>query len=811
MLRISRTSPANLIAVLFATALVTFTVFLQAGVRGDLERAVRTATGDADLIVTLTGADSALPADLIGGIRAVPGVEKIEEQTAGIAMVDDEIGAAIGVQSLLDDTLFHLTAGRMPTSDKESVIVETPGKPMRYLPGAEINLKNNGGGSETIVVVGTAEADPGATMEPSLPTLLCSRSAAQRLLGIAGSNAAFVHASGSVDDVRAQVAEKVAQFGTTARVESSSEYVAANASKYEAGTQTVMLALRLLTAVALLAALVVVGNNYRLQLARRTREIALLRSIGALRRQVFTSVIASAAVAGALGAVGGIALGVVAGVLALKGMPAASADAGFWMRLIALGLAAGVFPSVLSSVRPARRATRVAPVEALRLTEPAVRTSGGSRGGGGSRTVLAVLLVFTGIAVTVTGGATQSLALVITGALLACAGLLSPGAQIFTSTALGFGRIAIARGGAHAELASEQLRRHPGRSDATAAAVWLGATLMAALLSGSATAQATLGEIVEAATPTDIIVTPAGDTDNPVELGNCVSQLPQVANTAVVSDVVLDAEFAASPDSDGPMTVAAWTPQLGSVLRTDAIIPEPEPGTIILPPTPETTAGSGLVTVTLRQSGNAHPFDITVIEGAPLIGIVHQSDLARFAVSTPSVWVKGVPGADPLDAADAIGELPGVATLNSPAAQRLEAEAELTRFVALGLAFLAVALVIAVVGLSNTVALSVTERYREIGLLRALGARRTQITGMVLTETLLLALAAGLIGVVFGVLFGVAGANALLGGEKLHVVTAIPWASLAALVVGLLAASAIGAVLPARRAAAIPPTAALAQ
>lgn len=811
MLRISRTSPANLIAVLFATALVTFTVFLQTGVRGDLERAVRTATGDADLIVTLTGADSALPADLIGGIRAVPGVEKVEEQTAGIAVVDDEIGAAIEVQSLLDDTLFRLTAGRMPTSDKESVIVETPGKPMRYLPGAEINLKNNGSGSETIVVVGTAESEPGATMEPSLPTLLCSRSAAQRLLGIAGSNAAFVQVSGSVDDVRAQVAEKVAQFGTTARVESSSEYVAANASKYEAGTQTVMLALRLLTAVALLAALVVVGNNYRLQLARRTREIALLRSIGALRRQVFTSVIAHAAVAGALGSAGGIALGVVAGVLALKGMPAASTDAGFWMRLIALGLAAGVLPSLLSSVRPARRATRVAPVEALRRTEPAVRTSGGSRGGGGARTVLAVLLVFTGIAVTVTGGATQSLALVITGVLLACAGLLIPGAQIFTSTALGFSRIAIARGGAHAELASEQLRRHPGRSDATAAAVWLGATLMAALLSGSTTAQATMGEIVEAATPTDIIVTPAGDTDNPVELGNRVSQLPQVANTAVVSDVVLDAEFAASPDSDGPMTVAAWTPQLGSVLRSDAIIPEPEPGTIILPPTPETTAGSGLVTVTLRQSGNAHPFDITVIEGAPLMGIVHQSDLARFAVSTPSVWVKVVPGADPLDAADAIGELPGVATLNSPAVQRLEADAELTRFVALGLAFLAVALVIAVVGLSNTVALSVTERYREIGLLRALGARRTQITGMVLTETLLLALAAGLIGVVFGVLFGVTGANALLGGEKLHVVTAIPWASLAALVVGLLAASAIGAVLPARRAAAIPPAAALAQ
>lgn len=811
MLRISRTSPANVIAVLFATALVTFTLVFQAGVRGDLERAVRTATGDADLIVTSDDADSALPAQLVGKIRAVPGVENVEEQIVGIAVVDDELGAAIGVQSLIDDTLFHLTAGRMPSGDNESVIVETPGKPMRYLPGAEIKLKNYDDISETIHVVGVVEAEPGATMEPALPTLLCSRGDAQRLLGIAGSNAAFVRASGIVDDVEVQVAEIVAQSGSTTRVENSTDYIAANASKYEAGTRTVMLALRLLTAVALLAALVVIGNNYRLQLARSTREIALLRSIGALRRQVFTSVLVRAAATGVLGAVGGVVLGVVAGGLALKGMPAASVDAGFWLRVIALGLAAGVFPSAFASLRPARMATRVAPVEALRRTEPAVQSGGGSHGGGGPRKALAVLLIVTGIALTVTGGATQTLVLVISGALLSCAGLLSAGAQIFTRVALGFGQLASAPGGAHTELACEQLRRHPGRSGATAAAVWLGSTLMAALLTGSATAQATLGEAVDAATPTDIIATPAQNNGNLMELRNQIHQLPEVAESAIVTDTMLDAEFAASLEGDSPMTVAAWSPELGSALRTGAVIPEPEPGTIILPPTPETTAGAGPATVTLRQSGNAHRFEITVIEGAPLMGIVHQTDLSQFEVPSPSVWVKAAPGIDPLDAMDAIGQLPGVTMLSSPAVQRLEADAELTRFVALGLAFLTVALVIAVVGLSNTVALSVTERYREIGLLRALGALRAQITGMILIETLLLALAAGLIGVALGVVFGVAGAGALLGGEKLYVVPTVPWASLTAMVAGLLAAAALGAVLPARRAAAIPPAAALAQ
>jgi len=482
-------------------------------------------------------------------------------------------------------------------------------------------------------------------------------------------------------------------------------------------------------------------------------------------------------------------------------------------------LAAGVIPSVLAALWPAKLATRVAPIEALRRAEPASEVGGAGGAGGverGRRRVprrirlaAAFALLVAGVGVTVAGGFAASIVLVVLGALAACAGLLLAAAPIFTCAALGLGLTAGTRVGSQADLAREQLRRNPGRSGATAVAVWIGTTLMAALLTGSATAQATLAEVFEGATPMDITVTPSGSAEDLAELSAQISQLSEVAASAVVADVMLDASFSASPDGGGPMTVAAWNPQLSSVLRTDAVIPEPAPGTIILPPTPETTGGSGPGTVTLRQPGTEHDFAVTVVDGAPIMGIVHPSDLERFNEASLSVWVKLVPDADPLEAMDAIAQLPGVAALSSPAVQRLEANAEIAQFVALGLAFLAVALLIAVVGLSNTVALSVTERTREIGLLRALGALRSQITGMILAETLLLASAASLIGMAFGVLFGIAGAHALLGGEQLYVFAAVPWLSLAALLVGLLAAAALAALVPARRAAAIPPVAAL--
>ncbi|UIZ91635.1 FtsX-like permease family protein [Corynebacterium sp. CNCTC7651] len=745
----TRLSPATVIAVLLATALVSFTFLIQHGIRAEMERAVRTSIGDASVVVTSASSEVGLRPSLAEGIRGLPGVRGVTEQAAGIAVTRTEPPTAVGVQVLIDASLLTITDGHLPAGESEALLVEVPGKPTRYPVGAQIEVEGYGGEAEHVTIAGIATAALGATEEPSLPTLLSDLPTAQRLLGVEGSTTLLVAAEGDAGEVFAAVDELVAASGAGASVMASEAYVAANASNYAVGTRTIALALKLLSAVSLLAAFVVIGNNYQLQLARSTREIALLRSIGALRRQVFWLLTSNALRAGVIGALGGIALGVLAGAAVLRGLPAGAARPGFWAGLVAVGLAAGVVPSVLAALRPAYAATRVSPLQALRAAD-----------------------------VEATGSAAGS---------------------VFTFVAKQMARVS----GPEGRQAVAQLARHPGRSGATAAAVWIGATLTAALLVGGASAQATLSEAVEGATPTDVVVTPNGDAG---ALAATIAELPEVEAAAAVTDLVLDASFA---DTEGPMTVAAWNPQLGGVLRTDTAIAEPTPGTIILPPTPQTAGRAASTSVALHQPGVTRVFSIQVVEGAPLMGVLNRSDIALFDAPSQSVWVKLAPGVSPSVGMDALARVPGIAALSSPALQREGTNEELQGYVRIGVAFLLVSLLIALVGLANNVALAVVERRREIGLLRALGATKVQVMRGILAETQLLAASGAAIGLACGIVAGAAGSRALLGGEQLHVVVQIPWARLALLLIGLLAAAGAAAIVPARRAAAIPPIAAL--
>lgn len=796
MRKTSRLSPAATIAVLFATALVSFAFFLQASVKDNLERAVRVSVPDASVVVTGDSSGATIPASLAHRIRSVPGVTGVKEQVFGIGVADDELGAAVGVQSLIDATGYDLVDGRLPAGDNEALLVMVPDSPTRYVTGAEIAIKGQKGNVEKITIVGTATAELGATEAPDLPTLICSFPAAQRLLGIEGSTRLLVNAEGDSTTVRAEINDAATAQRDSLAVQSVDEYAAANASKFATGARTVMVILGLLTAVSILAALVVVGNTYKIQLARSTREIALLRCIGALRRQVFVRTVINAVFVGALGATGGIALGAAIGVVVLGGVPTAAAYPGFWGSLFALGLAAGVFPSVLAAARPARRAAKIAPIEALRQADPdSARTQRSRR----VHVAIGLGLIVIGIAAAIAGGVSKSLYLVILGVVIACGGLVLAAAPVFTWVAGVLGAL----GGSRTRNADEQLKRNPARSGATAVAVWLGTTLLTTLLIGGATAQSTLTEAVDGSTPTDVFVTP---DDDPNRLANRINRLSDVTAATPVAGIMLDAEFATNSN---PLNVVGWTPELLNVLTTESHIPEPDPGTIILPPTPDTTRGEGPVMVTLKQDGYERTFTVMVIDGAPMLGIMNRADLNELSGVSQDVWVALAPDVDTLNGMDTVAGIPGVAALSSPALQRQQLNKEIGGYINIAIAFIAVALLISVVGLSNAVALSVTERTREFGLLRALGALRRQVVEMILTETLLLAGAAGVVGVGFGIVFGVSASHALLGGEQLHVVIDIPWLTLAMVLAGLMVACVLAALLPARRAAHIPPVAAL--
>lgn len=768
---------------------------MQAGIKGDLESAVRLSVGDATVVVEANGPSGSIPAALATDIQALPGVSRVTEQLAGVTVTDDELGKTVAVQSLVDSTGLTLTSGTLPNAMGEAVIVEEAASPMRVAPGAEFAVRADHGAAERITVVGTATAQLGAVAQPSLPTVLCSLADARRLLAQDGSSRILVRTHDDGQAAHTVIADLVREQGLEAQVSSVDDYVATHTATFATGARTITLVLQLMTAAALLAAFVVIGNNYQLLLARSTRHIALLRTIGALRRQIFAFTIVNAVGVGLLGALAGIVLGAIVGVIVLNGPPHAFSELTFWIGLLASGVLGGVVPSVLAALRPSWLATRVAPVEALRHNGSA--RTGGWRSGS-PRVVCGLVFVGVGLALVAGGGHVTSVLLVAAGVLIASAGLILAAGPIFTGTTAVLSGIA-GRGGSFG-LAGQHAKRDQARTAASAIAVWLGTTLMTALLVGSATAQATLAEAVDGATPTDIFATHKDSiADAAAELRN----LPEVAASATVPGVMLDAVF---PDAENPLTVIGYSPDLPDVLATNAEIPPPEPGTIILPPTPDTTQGAVVV---LRQGDHGRELSIRVVHGAPMVGIVNQADLNTFTDVTENLWVALAPGVDPVDGMDAIAELPGIVAVSSPAVGRNEMNATVERYTLVATAFLLVTLIIALIGLSNTIAVSVAERTREIGVLRAIGALRAQVVRMILAETLLIAVSAGIIGMVFGSIVGISGANALLGGEHLRVITDIPWLHLILLFAGLVAAAVLASVVPARRAASIPPVAAM--
>ena len=800
-------SLASLLAVALSTALVCMTGLVAAAVSDGVYRGVRTATDNADLIVTSSGGSHPLDADLAQQIRELPAVETVTEQLFGIVTDDQRGGAAIGVQTLPPTSALTLVEGRLPASasaapdEVEAVLIDIPSKPTGYQVGARIPITGPTRSAQsptTVTVVGVATAAVGAVEHPSIPTLLTPLPTARHILGVPGSTRLLVTTRDDARSARDDIETILQRQHPAVALFSGEEYAAEHASDFTAGSRTIRLTLALLTAAALVAAFVVVASSFNMQLARSTRQIAVLRSIGALRRQVFARCLTAALTVGLVGAMGGCVLGVILAHAVLLFNPDIGDGGGLTPGPLVLGVAAGVIPSLLAALRPAWLATRVAPVHAMRTAatrqRPARRPV---------TTRVGFTAVIVGLVITGGGGIAPSLLLVATGVIIAAVGLVASAPAVFTGAAEMLSHL----GGYWIGEAGAQVRRNPGRSSATGIALWLGEMLLVALAIGASTGQATLADAVAGATPADVFITPASDEaalSELDELDDQVKAMPSVAASTRVNSLMVDAVF---PSGESQLTVVGWKSDLLTVLSTDAVIVEPPSGTIIVPSSPGTVDGE---TVTVHHGGMARELTMRVVDGAPRLGIVSAEELERFGTLPSDYWVKLVPNTDPSAALEALGRLPGVETVSSPAIERAEIAASIRQAGFVAGAFLALSVLIALVGLANTVALSVIERTNEFGLYRALGATRSQVRKQVVVEAVLLAVVASVIGAVYGLVFGVCGARALLANEQLSVVVTVPWGTLVGLLTGVVACAAAAAGVPAHRAAATPPIAALA-
>jgi putative ABC transport system permease protein len=589
---------------------------------------------------------------------------------------------------------------------------------------------------------------------------------------------------------------------------SSSTVAAENADEIEEGLGFFRTGLLVFAFVSLFVGAFIIFNTFNIIVTQRTRELGLLRALGASRRQVQLSVLTEAVVIGLIASVVGIGLGLLLSfglreLLDAFGVGLPSTAAVILPRTFIVGVAIGTVVTVVAGVAPARRASRVSPIEALRETEGGPTASLRRRViVGGVVTVVGVAALLYGLF----GGPSEAAAIVGLGAALTFVGvaILSPLVARPIAGVLGAPLRALGFAG---RLGRENAMRNPRRTASTAAALMIGLGLVTfvAVFADSlkASSDAALDEIIRS----DFILSSGGfaplspqvaeDLETRAEVGVVSATRLGAVKVAGGTDFVT----AVDPATFGRVTNTEFAAgSLGSLAEPDTVI--------VLDDVAESHGWSVGDRIELRfaQTGTK---ELTV-------GGLYKDPqvLGNYAMSFDTfeenfvqrldtyVLVKLAEGVSPAEGrrvlVAATEPFPNV-QVQDQAGFKEQQEDLIDQLLAMVQVLLLLAIVIALFGIVNTLGLSIYERVRELGLLRAVGMSRGQVRRMIRSEAVIIAVLGGILGAAIGVLFGWAmqGALASLGIDRLRV----PIVSIAFYLVAAGLAGVIAAIWPARRAA----------
>jgi len=580
--------------------------------------------------------------------------------------------------------------------------------------------------------------------------------------------------------------------------------------------------------IALVVAAIVISNTFQVLVAQRAHLLALLRCVGATRRQVRRSVLLEASVVGVVASTVGLALGALLAQVALWIVPALDLAVPvpttivLTPAVVAWPIITGTVVTVLAALTPARLATRVAPLAALRPVElTPVRKSGATRlvfallglivGGGilGAATVLAVAAEAQDPTMFVLAG--------IFGGAVSFTGILIGAVYFVPALARGLGRLAARFGGVPGKIAAANSVRNPRRTTATASALLIGATLVTMMATGAATARGSLTVLLNEGYPIDIAVTAPWSASTstsaltPAQI-TAVQQTDGVQGIARIEAITVEATLGEDAFSDTVVQTASPA-ELDQVVRSE-VKPLPAVGHVAVPRWLGAQDGD---TVTVTLDGTS--VDLIAQQGTGFSMWLSEEDFAALGgdAVTTAVWLAIESGANPLDVAtslrDTFSELS--ATIGDPppeiqgaAVERAGYEEVIDTMLAIIVGLLGVAVIIALVGVANTLSLSVLERRRESATLRAIGLRRGQLRQMLAIEGVIIALVGAVLGAALGLTYGWLGSTLLLaasGGLQL----VVPWRDLGLVLAVAVAAGLLASVLPSRTATRTPPVAAL--
>jgi putative ABC transport system permease protein len=650
--------------------------------------------------------------------------------------------------------------------------------------------------------------------------------AAQKLLGREGQYDAIsvAAAEGVSEDGLVAAIEPV--LPDTAQVVSATEEAQEQTDEVGEFTKFFRYFLLAFAAVALFVGAFVIFNTFSITVAQRTREFATLRTIGASRRQVLGSVVLESLVIGFLASLVGLALGVVLaeGIQALfksLGADFPTADRVFATRTVVVSLLVGMGITLLAGLFPAIRATRVPPIAAVRegATLPKSRFARFTPWVAGAVVLLALVLLGRAMFTDELGTGDRLLS-IAGGVLLLFLGIAMISSNLVKPIAAVVGTPARGLGGVAGRLASGNATRNTSRTAATAAALMIGIALVSFIATLTNGMKASNREAIEEQVIADYVVTSVdGYTPFAAAAGAALaaSPVPEVV-TSVRSDAGLVNDSSAEIGGIEPATIAKayvfdWDDGDDAVLATlgtkNAVVSSNY--------AEDHDIGVGDV-LTIRSTAD-RAAEVTVVGTFepppfyPLLESVNVStELFDSLYDRPRnrwTWANVAGGSTDEGRAQMEEALSGYPDTQLETREEWidREDSDFNQFITFLYVMLTLAVFVSIFGMINTLVLSVYERTREIGMLRAIGMTRRQVRRMIRQESIITALIGAAIGLPLGIFLAALVNRAL---SQFDVRFSIPWGQLIILTIVAIVIGILAAIMPARRAAKLNPLEAIA-
>jgi putative ABC transport system permease protein len=762
-----------------------------------------------------------VPQTLLAVVERVPGVAKAQGSVGGPAQFIGKDGKAIAANSgaptfgiSWEDPPMSpilLRAGRKPANAAEVAVDAATAKRYGFAVGDRIGILLNGPVQtyRVVGVVGFGEADnlAGATMA------VFDLQTAQQVLGKGhafDSIEIAVESGTPVGEVQARIQQFLPKG-----LEAVPGAVLANENINAIHTflDFFKSALLVFALIALFVGAFTIYNTFSILVAQRTREFALLRSLGASPRQVLMSVAGEATLVGAVASAAGLGLGVILAMglkLLLKGLGMELPSSGMVLltRTLIVSMALGIGMTLVSALAPARKAARVPPLAAVR------DVAGPGIGSLRTRTIAGLLVTAAGIAILLEGlygHVWNALALVGIGALVVFLGMGAFSPVIARPLATLIGAPLPRMFGVAGRLAKENSRRNAKRTATTAAALMVGMALITFVAVFIASIKASAARGLDEAMKADYVVTNAQQMGPPRPFAHDVAiRLNEIPQVGAVSPM----RTGEWRYKGGTKMLAAVDPgTLGKLVNLDlqsGAVQDLQKSGVLVSDNAARVMGLHIgdpVPMEFAKTGTNWFRVVGIYRNTSAIGtefVISIFDFQKnFAGTQDSrVFVKGAAGVPLGSLRGAIesvtARFPSVTVMDQAELKASQAK-QIDQLLSLVNALLGLAILIALIGIANTLGLSIMERTRELGLLRAVGMSRRQTRSMVRWEAVIITLLGASLGLVIGLFFGWAVVKAMQA-QGIDVL-ALPGIQLIIYMIGAGFAGVVAAMAPARRAA----------